>query len=263
MNSGSEPRRPIHEAAGIGFARAADAYERGRPDYPPSAVQAMTEALAISRGAKVVDVGCGTGKLTKLLFPTGARVLGIEPVEEMRQKLAELLPSIEVLDGTAESMPLERESADVVVAAQAFHWFSGAEALAEIHRVLKPGGRLGLVWNVRDESVEWVAKLTGIIDAYEKNAPRYRTGEWKRAFAGSNLFTPLRYQSFPHHQSGPIEMVIDRVVSTSFIAALPEAERAIVVERVRALLGRDPSLRSRPIITLPYRTDFFWCAKIG
>ena len=148
-----ESRHPIHEQASIGFKRAADAYERGRPEYPAAAVEHLVKTLDIARGSRVVELGAGTGKFTRTLVPTGAEILAVEPVDAMRQKLSELLPGVKMVDGAAEAIPLADASADAVVVAQAFHWFDGERALAEIHRVLKAGGGLGLIWNVRDDSL--------------------------------------------------------------------------------------------------------------
>ena len=133
----------IHEAAARGFAQAVDAYERGRPGYPPEAVERLCEAVGIGPGRAVLDLAAGTGKLTRLLVPTGAELVAVEPVEQMRAALARALPEVTALAGTAEDVPLPAASVDAVVAGSAFHWFRGEEALAEIHRVLRPDGRLG------------------------------------------------------------------------------------------------------------------------
>src|SRR5437764_6215788 len=140
----------VHKAAAEGFHRTADAYERGRPGYPEDAIAWMVAGLRISDRSTVVDLGAGTGKLTRLLLPTGARLIAIEPVAGMRNALRALLPQLEIVDAVAEAMPLADGSADAVVAGQAFHWFETALALEEIHRVLRPGGGLGLIWNRRD-----------------------------------------------------------------------------------------------------------------
>ena len=152
---------PIHELAAKGFQAGADAYERGRPSYPDEAIAFTVEMLGLDAAATVVDLGAGTGKLTRLLVPSGARVVAVEPVEGMRRKLVELAAgAVRVLDGTAEAIPLPNGSADAVVVGQAFHWFAGAPALREIHRVLCPDGRLALLWNVRDESEPWGASIS-------------------------------------------------------------------------------------------------------
>ena len=250
----------IHEAAARGFARAADAYERGRPGYPPAAVGHLCEALGIGPGRAVLDLAAGTGKLTRLLVPTGAELVAVEPVGEMRAALVRALPGVTALASTAEDLPLAGDSVDAVVAGSAFHWFHGDETLAEIHRVLRPGGRLGLLWNVRDESVPWVAKLTAIMEPHRGSAPRYGSDAWKEAFRRTEAFSPLRCAEFRHvHRLEP-EAVVARVGSVSFVAALPERERAAVLADVRALLAHDPATRGREVVELPYRTDVYWCS---
>jgi SAM-dependent methyltransferase len=250
----------IHEAAARGFARAADAYEHGRPGYPPAAVEHLCEALGIGPGRAVLDLAAGTGKLTRLLVPSGAELVAVEPVDEMREALARALPEATALAGTAEDLPLAGGSVDAVVVGSAFHWFHGDEALAEIHRVLRPGGRLGLLWNVREESVAWVAELTAIMEPHRGSAPRYRSGAWKEAFRRTAVFSSLHCAEFRHvHRLEP-EAVAARVASVSFVAALPERDRAAVLADARALLERDPATRGREVVELPYRTDVYWCS---
>lgn len=141
-----EKKLNINSAAAEGFQVGADAYERGRPDFPAEAVEFLIQTLNIHQGSHVLDLAAGTGKLTRRLVPTGAKLTAVEPVEGMRRKFSALLPGVEILEGTAEAIPLAGGSVDAVAVAQAFHWFDGPRALAEIHQVLKPEGRLGLVW---------------------------------------------------------------------------------------------------------------------
>ena len=196
-----EKKLNINSAAAEDFQVGADTYERGRPDFPAEAVEFLVQTLNINQASHVLDLAAGTGKLTRRLAPTGAKLTAVEPVEGMRRKFSALLTGVEILEGTAEAIPLPSESLDVVVVAQAFHWFDGPRALAEIHRVLKPGGRLGLVWNVRDESVDWVGQLSRIINAHEGATPRFKNMKWKKAFEDTSLFTPLEKRSFPHPQT--------------------------------------------------------------
>ncbi len=136
----------MNPVAAAGFSSAAGEYERARPSYPPEAVSWLAERTGLGPGRTVVDLAAGTGKLTRLLVGTGARVVAVEPLAEMRA----LIPEGEVLDGTAEDLPLPAAAADVVTVAQALHWFDLDRALPEIHRVLRPDGWLVLVWNMRD-----------------------------------------------------------------------------------------------------------------
>jgi SAM-dependent methyltransferase len=251
----------IHDLAARGFERAADDYEQGRPGYPAEAIDTLARALGIGAGATVVDLGAGTGKLTRRLDGTGARLIAVEPVEAMRRKLADAVPQVRVLAGTAEAIPLAGESVDAVVVAQAFHWFRGEEALREIHRVLCPGGRLGLIWNARDESVEWVAGLSAILDPHAGDAPRYASGRWREAFAATELFDPLEARQFAHAQEASPEIVKARVASTSFIAALPDEERQNVLRQVEALLQAHRLTGDEAPLRLPYRTDVYWCER--
>jgi len=259
------PLRPdIHETAAAGFQAGSEVYERGRPDYPVEAVEFLIDTLGIDSTTIIVELGAGTGKFTRMLVAsTEAKVIAVEPVENMRRQLQSLLPDVAVLDGTAESIPLGEAAADVVLAAQAFHWFDGRRALADIARVLKPGGRIGLVWNARDESLDWVSRMTEIVDRHGAGVPQYKSMAWKRAFDGSSPFSELAKRSFRHAQTGDVQMLLDRVASISFIATLPPAHRQDVLAEVIQLVRTHPQTKDLPHITLPYRTDVYWSRRIG
>jgi SAM-dependent methyltransferase len=255
----SEPA--VHRAAAA-FDRAGEAYERGRPSYPREAVDLLVQVLGIGPGQTVLDLAAGTGKLTRLLAGTGARIIAVEPAQGMRRRIEEELAGVVVLGGTAEAIPLGDATADAVTVAQAFHWFDGDAALAEIHRVLVPGGRLGLVWNAREEREPWQLRLGALLDALRVDEPHYLAGAWREAFERTTLFTPLEQARFGIvHELDP-EGVVDRVVSVSFVAALPDCERARVGEEVRTLLAADPATQGRERLELPYRTDVFWCERV-
>lgn len=244
----------IHRAALQGFSSQALAYDRGRPDYPPELSAWLTQALRLGPGTTALDLGAGTGKFTRRLLSTGAHVTAIEPLEAMGAQLRNNIPGITAIAASAQSMPLADASVDVVVCAQAFHWFAASEALREIGRVLRPGGRLGLVWNVRDESHDWVAAITRIISPYEGETPRFRDGAWRPLFP-NELFSDLQETVFPYQQVGsPDTVIVDRVLSVSFIAALPAAERAHVAAQLQTLIGTHPQLTGRPTIAFPYLT---------
>ena len=232
---------PVHRAAATGFARAAAEYERGRPDYPP----AVLEALHPSPGQVVLDLAAGTGKLTRLLAETGATVIAVEPVAEMR---AALPSTVQVLDGTAEEIPLEAGAVDLVTVAQAFHWFDGDAALREIHRVLRPGGRLALVWNRRIETDPANDAIERILAPHRAGTPTHRLDEWRAAFDRTTLFGPLEEHLFETQQLLDADGMADRVGSISFVASLPDDTRTEVLAAARALAGDGP-------VTVPYRTE--------
>jgi SAM-dependent methyltransferase len=256
----SDPR--IHEAAARGFEAAVERYERGRPGYPEDAVAYLLRELAVGPGRDVLEIGAGTGKFTELLVPSGARIAAVEPVAAMRDALARNCPDVRVLDGTAEDLPLDDGSADAAVAAQAFHWFEGDRALREIHRVLRPGGRLGLIWNARDEASDWSARLTAIFDRLAgQDDPRYGSGRWRAAFEHTDGFGPLHHQVAYHVHEVTREGFLDRVLSVSYVASAPDDVRAAVADEVTELLDTDPELAGRDRLVMPYRTDVFWTVR--
>ena len=236
----------MHETAATGFARAAEAYEEGRPGYPEAAL----EPLRLTSGMTVLDLAAGTGKLTRALAATGTRVIAVEPVAEMRAALPD---SVTALDGTAESIPLEAGSVDLVTVAQAFHWFDGPAALAEIHRVLRPGGRLALLWNRRVEDDPVNQAIEALIEPYRMGTPTHRGDVWRAAFEHTTLFGPLEEHVFANEQVLDADGLAARICSISFIARLPEAERAGLLARARELTAGGP-------VTVPYRTGVHVCA---
>ncbi|HEY2543797.1 MAG TPA: class I SAM-dependent methyltransferase [Gaiellaceae bacterium] len=225
-----------------GFELAADAYERGRPDYPAAAIEFLVERLGLVQGRTVLDLAAGTGKLTRLLVSTGANVVAVEPIAEMREKIG----GARVLDGTAEAIPLPDASVDAVTVAQAFHWFRADEALAEIHRVLRPGGGLALVWNVRDERDAVQAAASEIIHPLEADAPRRQKRDWAEVIGATEK------ASFDHEQLVDEDAFLSRFLSVSFVAAAPDDVRANVEEQLRAL-ARDAGTPIR----LPYVTEVY------
>lgn len=224
----------VHQSAATGFARSVEAYERARPEYPREAIAWIAEALDLRPGRTVIDLAAGTGKLSRPLAALGCEVIAVEPVEEMRAAIG---AGIRALDGTAEAIPLPDDSADAVTVGQAFHWFDGPAALAEIERVLRPGGALALAWNRRPvESSQLHAAIGEIIAPYRGDAPAHASGAWREAFAGHDLAE----RRFEFVQRLDADGLADRVGSTSFIASLDERERDRVLARVRALAGDGP-----------------------
>jgi SAM-dependent methyltransferase len=248
----------VHEVASSGFGAEADAYERSRPSYPADAVAWIVDALDISPARVVADVAAGTGKFTRLLAPSGAWLVAVEPVEEMRARL----PSMPTVGATAEALPFADGSLDAITVAQAFHWFDAAAALEEFHRVLRPGGRVALVWNARDRSVPWVDEVWSIMDRVEKRAPWRAHDEWREsAFVDTPWFAPLHEATFRHEQILSPSDVVERVRSVSHVAVLPPERQRAVLDEVRTLLRDDPATAGREEVALPYRVDAFWTER--
>ena len=252
----------VHDVAAAGFNDPGD-YEAARPSYPPDAVAWFVENLHLAPGGRVADVAAGTGKLTRLLAPTARTgLLAVEPVAGMRATFRRLLPEVPLVAATAEAMPLRAASLDAITVAQAWHWFDHDRATAEAARVLRPGGRLGLVWNARDRSEPWVDEVWSIMDRVEKHAPWRDHENWRdsatRAMPG---FGELHDAQFRHAQRITPEGVIQRVASVSHVAVLAEAERAVVLDEVRRVLTTHPAVRGRETLEIPYRVDCFWAER--
>ncbi|MGY2052192.1 class I SAM-dependent methyltransferase [Methylobacterium sp. JK268] len=251
----------IHHAAATGFSAKAQTYAAGRPGYPPEIVAWLREELGLGPGRTALDLGSGTGKFLPRLAETGADLVAVEPVAAMRAELVARHPAVTALAGTAETIPLPDASVDAVVCAQAFHWFATPAALREIARVLRPGGALGLVWNIRDERTPWVAALTRIMNRHEGDVPRFHTGAWRSVFPAPG-FGPLRETRFAHrHVGAPDSVIVDRTLSVSFVAAMPEEARAQVEAEVRALIAATPDLAGHETVAFPYETAAFACRR--
>ena len=233
--------RPRHDRS-LSFGSAAAAYERGRPSYPPEAI----DWLLPTGARKVLDLGAGTGKLTTRLVERGLDVVAVDPVPDMLEVLRASLPETPALEGTAEEIPLDDNSVDAVLVAQAWHWVDPERAIPEVARVLRPGGRLGLVWNTRDERLGWVRELGEIIGSDGDrgrfdvtlpapfNAPQRHQVEW------TNYLTP--------------QALIDLVASRSYCITSPTEVRTRTLDQVRELLATHPALANSAGLALPYVT---------
>jgi SAM-dependent methyltransferase len=257
---------PVHEVAERGFGRAAAEYERGRPGYPPEAVAFLVRELGLTAGRPVLDVGAGTGKLTRLLPATGARVLALEPVGGMRDQLVAAVPEIELVGGTAEAIELPDASVDAVTSATAFHWFDTEPALREFRRVLAPDGRLALLWNTRDESVDWVADIAALVagavteasdDATIEHARSFVENDWRAELDATGLFDEVAHESIAHVQETDIETQVARFCSISFVSAMPDEARAAFADRLRELLRTHPATRGSEVVRFPYRCELY------
>jgi len=236
----------VHPVAAAGFSSAADVYERARPSYPDEAVAWLVERTRIGFGRTVVDVGAGTGKLTRLLVPSGARVIAVEPLAAMRA----LIEGVETVDATAEELPFPDGFADAITVAQAFHWFDLDRALPELHRVLRPGGSLALIWNSRDLDDPVQRGVEALLAPVRARIPDQQLGAWREPMARSPLFGAAETAEFSHAQLFTTDDLCARVASTSFVAAMPAIDREALLARVRALThGREEPF------SFPYKTE--------
>jgi SAM-dependent methyltransferase len=253
-------RSPRFDLASAGFA-GGERYERARPGYPADAIAALCAACGIAPGRVVLDVAAGTGKLTRELVARGAHVIAVEPVAGMREQLAATVPGIQIIDGTAERLPVDDASVDIVTVGQAFHWFDGPAALKEIHRVLMPGGAIGLVWNVMDRNVPWVGRVQEVIHRHRGPNPWYSGHAWRAAFTPECGFGELQHRVFVNTQSVDIGSLVDRVASISFIATLPDGARSVLMDEVRQIVAEELPGQAR--FAIPYVTDIFWSHRVG
>ena len=209
----------------LAFGSAADAYAYGRPSYPIEALRWALPPGAVS----VLDLAAGTGKLTESLLGLGLHVHAVEPLAEMRAKIP---AGAEAADGTAEAIPLADESVDAVVVGQAYHWFDPPRALAELRRVLRPGGTIGLFWNTLDDRVPWVARFADIVDAEERHSAIVAEPHpvWSDV---DGLDDPVR-EVFPHAPLYDVERLIAFVLSRSQTILMDAGEREAMLEDLRA-----------------------------
>ena len=238
----TDPRRE----RSLSFGSQAAAYERGRPSYPPEAVDWLLAPTDTWVARDVLDLGAGTGKLTTRLVERGLTVVAVDPIAEMLEMLRTALPDTPALLGSAEQIPLPDNAVDAVLVAQAWHWFDQERAVAEIARVLRPGGRLGVLWNTRDERSGWVKDFGRIVglehdrDNATVDLPEPFIDIATHQVEWTNYITP--------------QALIDYVASRSYCITSPAEVRARTLDEVRELLVNHPSLANATGLAMPYIT---------
>jgi SAM-dependent methyltransferase len=232
------------------FEEVAAIYERARPGYPPEALAWIAEAFDLREGRTVLDLGAGTGKLTRQLLETGAQVVAVEPGDAMRAELERAVPQAEALRGSAEEIPLPDDSVDAITVGQAFHWFRHDEALPEMHRVLKPGGGVALLWNTRDPDSPVVQEVGQVLeDVLKDRAP---TPDSSLQLVDSPLFGPVEERAFHFSQQLDANGLAERVASISFVAAMPPEKRKDIDEHIRAVVQAEGGHIDFPYVTNVY-----------
>jgi SAM-dependent methyltransferase len=228
---------PLHPLAEQ-FASVAVAYERGRPDYPLAAVGALAAELGVRSGEPVLDLAAGTGKLSRTLLAAGFDVVGIEPLPSLREVLVEKIGTDRVRYGVAEEIPLADGSVAAVTVADAFHWFDQPRALAEIARVLRPGGGVAIISMVPDWSgASWAHELGTLVARSRPKHPHFDGPPWQEAVRVAGGWSEPREIRITAMQPSSPERVVDHLASMSWIAAMPEPERSATLGEIRALVN--------------------------
>ena len=227
------------------FADVADAYERGRPGYP----QEIVTLLELGPGIDVVDIGAGTGKLTRVLVASGANVTAVEPLPRLRARIDGAV----ALDGVAEQLPLDDASVDVATVGEAWHWFDHAAATNELARVVRPGGAVALIWQRSDPQARpaWMRRTWEIVRAHRGDHPAFGDDEAGRPVLEAHpAFEPLRHVEFSHLHHTDHEGVVAEAASISYIAALNAHDRATLLAQLAAVVPRGS-------LVVPYLTDVY------
>lgn len=226
------------------FAAVADSYDRGRPEYAPAVVGALAAELGLQRGAAVIDLAAGTGRLTRALLAAGLDVLAVEPQAPLRELLIAHVGAGRVFDGRAEAMPFPDASAEAVTVGDAFHWFDQAAAVAEIRRVLRPGGGLAVLTTIPDWSgASWAHEVGALMERARPEHPQFDGAPWQSALEAAGGWGPPREVRVTSAQPATAERVLDYIASVSWVAGMPEEQRGEMLSRVAALVaaGETPS----------------------
>lgn len=219
------------------FAAVAEEYERGRPEYPPAVTTVLMRELALARGAPVLDLAAGTGKLSRALLAAGLDVVAVEPQGELRERLAANIGGERVHAGLAEEIPLPDGAVEAVTVADAFHWFDHDRALSEIARVLRPRGGLAVITTIVDWSgASWAHELGELVSQLRPEHPQFDGPSWRTALPAAGVWEELKELQLSAPAPADAERIVDHVASMSWMAAMPDAERTATMERVRALV---------------------------
>ena len=254
----------LHPAAQQGFGSGASLYQQVRPSYPQEVDTFLQDQLKVLPNSHIVDLGSGTGKFLPHLLKLTTQLTAVEPIASMLTELRQLYPQVATVQARSEQLPLPAQCADLVSCAQSFHWFANLQSLKEIHRILKPQAHLLLIWNQRDISVNWVNALAEMILPFEGDTPRFHNQDWHQVFADTDLFQLRHEQQFHHRHVGTVEQVVSkRLLSTSFIAAMPAAQQQQLKTQFEQLILEYTGLHAQDTIEFPYCTHVFIYQKIG
>jgi len=251
-------------------------YEKGRPDYSKESIHYLLQKLGVleesdSKPLTILEIGAGTGKFTRVLVDvlesrSNVRIIASDSQASMCEKFKKIIPNVEIMHFKAENIKLPDASVDVVIVAQAFHWFANPQSVAEIHRVLVPSGSFGMIWNSRNyREVDWVAKLQAIIEPYfqRDNNPNNLDNSWQIPIKDSGLFSPLEgNEDLRIYQEGSADDIVTAVMCLSSISKSSDDEKKEVEKQIRDLLANHPDLKGKVVYHLPYIVPIYWCKKL-
>jgi SAM-dependent methyltransferase len=238
---------------GGSFGAVAEDYAAARPSYPAEAVEWLTGPAPLD----VVDLGAGTGKLTELLVAAGHRVTAVDPSAGMLEQLHRRLPEVITAEGPAEQVPLPDACCDVVTAAQAWHWFDQREAPLECARLLRPGGRLALVWNQREDAVEWVQAVWEPVNRSGVTGLGLLPEGWAGAVVVNGPFSRPEVAVFRHDQPISRDGILRLIASRSSVAVMEEQERRSLLAEVTEILDTHPATKGRDHLVIEYETHCY------
>jgi SAM-dependent methyltransferase len=247
----------IDQTQAFAFGAVAAAYDRFRPSYP---VDAVRWAVGGPAPRRVIDLGAGTGILTRVLLGAGYETVPVEPDPGMRAQLAASTPGVTALAGFAEAVPLPDAGADAVVAGQAYHWFDRRRAHPEIARLLRPGGHFGVLWNHRDDSEPWVAELSRVSHDYPENRGGFDPAPTLKLTGP--LFGPVERAEFTFRTTHTPDSLLAMVATRSYYLVATPERRAEIDAGVRELTATHPALAGRETFELPYRVIAYRAAAL-
>jgi ubiquinone/menaquinone biosynthesis C-methylase UbiE len=251
------------DSAARSFGVYSQSYEKSRPGYSKTSIDLITKKFSLNAHSKILELGAGTGKFTSALVNQGLTPVVTDWCSKMLRVLYDKYPYLEIAVADAYNVPLQSNIFDVVIVAQAFHWFATKDVLSEISRVLKPGGYLVLVFQERVENNEWVKEFHKILYSYPYDArARFELGAWKQVFEDQSYFEALQHESFPYIQNIAKEDLVHRALGTSFMTTLSEDKRNSAVLRIKELCSSHVELCEQTIIEFFYNTHVYWARSI-
>jgi SAM-dependent methyltransferase len=247
------------DAHRLSFGAAAADYDQARPTYPVAALSWTLAPVGTGR-LRVVDLGAGTGLLSRVVAAAGHEVIPVEPDPDMRARLDAVTPGVRALDGSAEAIPVPDAGVDAVLAGTAYHWFDPESAHPEMARVLRPGGVVAAIWNDRDKTTAWVAELARLIGVHRTVSGRRAELERSRSFGP--LFGDVTKRQFSHVVPQSPQGILDLVASRSTYLTATPAEQHLVRDRITELCATHPELAGRDAFDLPYLTTVYRAIKV-